>query len=90
MNFSNLADTEEFHWLGSLITFNKKLTIIAGWLTVNVRVLETATETWNASRIHATPDDFKTRIKLYALVVTESDTDTLFIFGKLLLFSQVC
>ena len=81
MNFSNLADTEELHWLGSLLTFNKKLTIIAGWRTVNVRVFETVTETWNVSRIHATPDDFKSRIKLHAVVVTDFDTDALFIFG---------
>ena len=82
MHFTNLADTDEFHWMGSLVTFNDKLTIIAGWRTVNVRVLENASGEWNVSRIREAPDEFNRRINLHALVIPGSGTETLFIFGK--------
>ena len=82
MNFQELTDVEEKHWLGSLIIFNDKLTVIAGWMTVNVRVLDNISGEWNASTIHVAPDEFSGRIRLSSLVVPDSGTDILFIFGQ--------
>ena len=89
MNFERLADVKEHHWTGSLITFNDKLTVIAGWRTVNVRVLDNISGEWNASTIHVAPDEFSSRIRLSSLVVPDSGTDILFIFGESLNLSSL-
>ena len=84
MDFTELSNTIEDHWKGSLLTYNDKLTVIAGWRTLTVEVLENPYGDWDASRIHLTPEEFKLNIRLHSLVVTDSGTDSLFIFGKLL------
>ena len=83
VNFKNLPDVDEYHWLGLLVTFNDEFTVIAGWQTVNVRVMENVSGQWNASKIHVAPDEFKARKRLNALVFNDKGTDTLFIFGML-------
>ena len=82
VDFSNLPDVKEEHWLGSLITFNNMLIVIGGWANPKVSVFENDAGQWNVSRIHPAPDDFKTRIRLHAIVITNSGIDTLFIFGE--------
>ena len=84
MDFTELSNTIEYHWKGSLVTFNDKLTVIAGWKTLTVEVLENPYGDWDASRIHLTPEEFKLNMRLHSLVVTNSGTDSLFIFGELL------
>lgn len=83
VNFKNLPDVDENHWLGLLVTFNYEFTVIAGWLTVNVRVMENVSGQWNATKINVTPDEFKSRKRLNALVFNDDGTDSLFIFGML-------
>ena len=67
---------------GELVTFNNKLTAIAGSNTTKVEVLENTSGQWS-SKIQSVPPEFKTSERRPALVITEFGTDTLFIFGMI-------
>ena len=69
--------------MGELVTFNNKLTAIAGYFTTKVEVLKNRSGQWSSSKIEAVPYEFKTRDRRPALVITEFGTDTLFIFGMI-------
>ena len=81
-----MANTEDKHNSGALVTYNNELTIIAGKDTTKVEVFENGSEKWTSYKIDSAPDiGFGDKLeKVSALVVTESGTDSLFIFGKLI------
>ena len=67
---------------GPLITFNSKLTVIGGlYSDSNVEVIENEFGQWNDTIIHKAPAEFGGTAKLPALVVSDSGSDILFIFG---------
>ena len=74
--------TEDRHDYGELVTFNNKLTAIAGWKTLKIEVLENGLEEWNSSRIQSSPYESRTKDRRFVLVVTEFGHDTLYIFGR--------
>ena len=79
IKFQHVNQTEDDHNGGTLVTFNNKLTAIGG-KTNRVEVLENESGQWNSSLIDSTPHRFNDRP---AVVVTESGSETMFIFGKL-------
>ena len=89
ITYQTVNQTEYPHFYGELITFNNKLTVIAGDDTSKVEVMDKQSRQWNSSRMHSAPLEFKTSRKQIALVVTESGWDILFIFGKLSVMTRV-
>ena len=79
LKFQHVNQTEDDHHEGTLVTFNNKLTAIGG-KTYRVEALENESRQWNSSIIDSTPQKF---INRPAVVVTESGSETMFIFGKL-------
>jgi len=69
--------TNDNHFMGELVTFNKQLTAICGGSTT-IEVFENGSGQWNSSTIQPPPS----RCSSYAvLVVTNDDSETLFMLG---------
>ena len=67
---------------GPLITFNSQLTVIGGQNSENnVEVIENESGSWNDTIIPKAPVEFRVPMRLPALVVSDSGSDLLFIFG---------
>ena len=77
MEFKNLPETKEERISAQLVTFNNKLTTIAGY-TTTVEVLENEYGEWNTSTVEPVP----VTVAAAAFVIKTFGIETLFIFGN--------